>query len=180
MNDRVVHLAMQAKVTLGRKMRLDATCVQTRDPPPTDSDLLMDSVRVLSRMVHNGQRPKGSFQGRSTTFRQLRRKGEDKEAEQMLPLVKRVATQTHKRVQENKKMPRGEKVLSLFEPQTRAVPRHKGGALVEFGRQVTLDEVEGDLITHYQILKYPEEHRQAIEAVTSSRGLCPAFSLGNH
>jgi len=35
---------------------------------------------------------------------------------------------------------RSEKVLSLFEPHTRAIPRHKGGALVEFGRLVTLDE----------------------------------------
>jgi transposase, IS5 family len=63
-------------------------------------------------------------------------------------------------------VPSSEKVLSLFEPHTRAIPRHKGGALVEFGRLVTLDEVEGGLVTRYQILEHPEEHGQAIDAVT--------------
>lgn len=43
-----------------------------------------------------------------------------------------------------------DKVLSLFEPQTRIIPRHKGGAAVEFGRQVELDEVEGGIITRYE------------------------------
>jgi hypothetical protein len=56
-------------------------------------------------------------------------------------------------------------VLSLFEPHTRAIPRHKGGALVEFGRHVILDEVEGGIVTRYQILSHPNEHGQAIEAV---------------
>ncbi len=87
-------------------------------------------------------------------------------AEQMVPRVARVIAQTRKRVLEGKKVPSGDKVFSLFEPQTRAIPRHKGGAAVEFGRQVILDEVEGGIVTRYEILKHPEEHGQAIEAVT--------------
>ncbi len=98
LNDRVVQLAVQAKVTKGRKLRLDATCVQTNIHHPTDSGLLVDSVRVLPRFV---QRPKGLIadevsnvqqvcrsrlrmarQVAQTLHRQLRRKGEDKEAEQ--------------------------------------------------------------------------------------------------
>src|SRR5260221_12139108 len=59
LNDRVVQLAKQAKVTKGRKLRLDATCVQTEIHHPTDSGLLVDSVRVLSRFV---QRAKGLVQ----------------------------------------------------------------------------------------------------------------------
>lgn len=39
------------------------------------------------------------------------------------------------------------------------------GGLVEFGRLVTLDEVEGGIVTRYQILEHPEEHGQAIDAV---------------
>ena len=49
LNDRVVQLAVQAKVTKGRKLRLDATCVQTNIHHPTDSGLLVDSVRVQLR-----------------------------------------------------------------------------------------------------------------------------------
>jgi IS5 family transposase len=216
LTDRVVHLARQAKVTQGRKLRLDATCVQTEIHHPTDSGLLVDSVRVLSRLV---KRAKGQVaeQVRSVEqtcrsrlrsakrvaqqlHRQLRRKGEDKEvelveiteqivqqttrvvqalsqqteqqakrllteAEAVLPLVKRVIAQTRSRVLEGKKVPSDQKVLSLFEPHTRAIPRHKGGALVEFGRQVILDEVEGGIVTRYEILEHPHEHGQAVEAV---------------
>lgn len=56
LNDRVVELARQAKVTSGRKLRLDATCVQTEIHHPTDSGLLVDSVRVLSRARQGRQR----------------------------------------------------------------------------------------------------------------------------
>jgi IS5 family transposase len=87
------------------------------------------------------------------------------EVQEVLPLVERVIAQTRRRVLEGKKMASDQKVLSLFEPHTRAIPRHKGGALVEFGRQVMLDEVEGGIVTRYQILEHPNEHGQAVEAV---------------
>lgn len=61
------------------------------------------------------------------------------QATTVLPLVQRVIAQARRRVLEGKKVASDDKVLSLFEPQTRAIPRHKGGALVEFGRQVILD-----------------------------------------
>ena len=205
LNDRVVELAAQAKVTKGRKLRLDATCVQTEIHHPTDSGLLVDSVRVLSRFVQRAKglvkdqishvqqacrsRLRSARQIAQTLHRQLRRKTEEKEAQQkelyqkliqtteqmvrqsqqvmaalaeqtgqqarrllsqateVLPLVKRVIAQTRSRVLEGKKVSSDQKVLSLFEPHTRAIPRHKGGALVEFGRQVVLDEVEGGIVT---------------------------------
>jgi IS5 family transposase len=94
-----------------------------------------------------------------------------KEASQVLPLVQRVIAQTRRRVLEGKKMASDQKVLSLFEPHTRAIPRHKGGALVEFGRHVVLDEVEGGIVTRYQILEHPTEHGQAVEAVVHHQAL---------
>jgi transposase, IS5 family len=203
--------------------------VQTTIHHPTDSGLLVDSVRVLSRFV---QRAKGLVKAQvsnveqlcrsrlrtarqvaQTLHRQLRRKAEDKEAQQkelyqkliettqhmvrqsqqvmaalapqrgqqarrllrqaqqVLPLVEGVIAQTRRRVLEGKKMASEQKVLSLFEPHTRAIPRHKGGALVEFGRHVILDEVEGGIVTRYQILEHPTEHGQAIEAVAHHQTL---------
>src|SRR5260370_38920171 len=82
-------------------------------------------------------------------------------AEQVLPLIKGVLAQTRSRVLEGKKVASADKVLSLFEPHTRAIPRHKGGAQVEFGRQVILDEVEGAIVTRFAILEQPNEHGQA-------------------
>ena len=176
---------------------MDGTCVQTEIHHPTDSGLLVDSVRVLSRVVKRAKglvaeqvsyleqtcrsRLRSAKRTAQRLHRQLRRKGEDKEAQQqqlyqklietaehmaqqttqvvaalghhavpeaqrlrseaerILPLVQQVIAQTRTRVLEGKKVPSCDKVLSLFEPHTRAIPRHKGGALVEFGRQVILD-----------------------------------------
>jgi IS5 family transposase len=99
--ERTAELARQAKVTQGRKVRLDGTCVQTDIHHPTDSGLLVDRVRTLSRLVQQangtllaqGTRPEQVRQwcrSRLRTarrvaqrlHRQLRRTGEDKEAEQ--------------------------------------------------------------------------------------------------
>jgi IS5 family transposase len=223
LNDRVVELARQAKVTQGRKLRLDATCVQTEIHHPTDSGLLVDSVRLLSRIVKKAkglvrhqvsyleQTCRARLRSARTTaqrlHRQLRRKGEEKEAQQkqlyhklietaeqmvrqttrvvgalsqqseqqakllltaaeaLLPLVEQVIAQTRSRVLAGQKVPSDQKVLSLFEPHTRAIPRHKGGAQVEFGRQVILDEVAGGIVTRYEILEHPHEHGQAVAAV---------------
>lgn len=223
LNDRVVELAKQARVTRGRKLRLDATCVQTEIHHPTDSGLLVDGVRVLSRLAKRAKglvadqvsyleqtcrsRLRSARQTAQRLHRLLRRKGEVKEAEQKrlyqkliettedmvqqatrvvkalrqqseteaqrlftqaeqwLPLVKRVIAQTRSRVLEGQHVPSEQKVLSLFEPHTRAIPRYKGGAQVEFGRQVVLDEVEGGIVTRYAILEHPNEHGQAIDAV---------------
>jgi len=49
--DHVVDLARQLKVTRGRKLRIDGTVVETNIHHPTDSSLLGDGVRVLSRLV---------------------------------------------------------------------------------------------------------------------------------
>ena len=240
LNDRVVELARQAKVTKGRKLRLDATCVQTTIHHPTDSGLLIDSVRVLSRLVKRAKplvaeqlqnvgaacrsRLRSARRAAQALHRLLRRKSETKEedqralyqklietteqmvrqtervvhtlqqqsesaakrlreqAEQVVPLIKRVIAQTRSRVLEGKKVAASDKVLSLFEPHTRAIPRHKGGAEVEFGRHVILDEVEGGIVTRYRILEQPNEHGQAVEAVRHHRqvfGRAPRLVAGD-
>jgi IS5 family transposase len=49
--DHVLHLAQSLKVTRGRKLRTDGTVVETNIHHPTDSTLLSDGVRVLSRTL---------------------------------------------------------------------------------------------------------------------------------
>ena len=53
--DRVVELARAHKVTRGRKLRIDGTIVATNIHYPTDSSLLHDGVRVLSRTLRQVQ-----------------------------------------------------------------------------------------------------------------------------
>lgn len=214
LNDRVVELARDAKVTKGRKLRIDGTAVETDIHHPTDSSLLTDGVRVLGRAIRRSKPlvqeqlrdVQGAFRSRMRTMRRglqrlhrLRRRiGEDKaeqrkgvytkllaateatvrQAEQIrdalravsgegkaqaqrliaqidhvLPLVRQVISQAQRRVLEGKKVPASEKVVSLFESHTRIIPRHKGGASVEFGRMVVFDEVEGGIVTRFAMLE---------------------------
>src|SRR6266516_4861398 len=235
-NDRVVELAAQAKVIKGRKLRLDGTCVQTSIHHPTDSGLLVDGVRVLSRFVERAkplvegkmagikeacrnrlrsarqiaqrlhrlvrraeigekkqeqqaEQQRSLYQQLITTTEQIVRPSRqvvtcliqqtEKQAERLvahveplLPLVDRVIFQARSRVLEGKQVAANDKVLRLFEPHTRIIPRHKGGAPVEFGRQVELDEVEGGIVTRYQILEHPDEHGQGLQAWENHRHLC--------
>ena len=50
-NQRIMNLAIDNKLTHGRKLRMDGTVVETTIHHPTDSRLLADSVRVLGRTL---------------------------------------------------------------------------------------------------------------------------------
>ena len=51
LHPRVVEIAQENKIATGRKMRLDTTVVETDIHYPTDSTLLGDGVRVLTRIM---------------------------------------------------------------------------------------------------------------------------------
>jgi len=247
LNDRVVELARHAKVTKGRKLRIDGTVVETTIHHPTDSSLLTDGVRVLNRVIRRSKplvqeqltgvhdafrsRMRTMRCGIQTLHRLRRRVGEDKAEERKTvyetllaatvatikqagrvrdalhkidgegkaqakrliaqidhyrPLIQQVIGQARRRVLDGKKVPAREKVVSLFEPHTRIIPRHKGGAAVEFGRMVVFDEVEGGIVTRFAVLEDKtaeqgqlapalEHHRRAFgrahQVATGDRGV---------
>jgi len=92
LNDRVVALAQERRVTRGRKLRIDGTVVETNIRYPTDSKTLGDGVRVLSRLLRRAKGVLGAgaalgqatFRTRTRSVRRLaqqlhrvaRRKGE--------------------------------------------------------------------------------------------------------
>jgi IS5 family transposase len=80
--DHVVALARSLKVTHGRKLRIDGTVVATNIHHPTDSTLLYDAVRVLSRTLGTakavvqkaGALPRHAFRDRTRSAkRQMKR-----------------------------------------------------------------------------------------------------------
>ena len=68
-NERIMQLAVERKVTRGRKLRTDGTVVESNIRAPSDNRLLADGVRVLARTVvrarallqHNVQEPFEDF-----------------------------------------------------------------------------------------------------------------------
>jgi transposase, IS5 family len=93
LHERVVALARSLKVTRGRKLRVDSMVVETTIHHPTDSGLINDGVRVLSRLLRRTKAAMGSaaglgsqaFRRRTRSTRRLvrqlhrlaRRKGEE-------------------------------------------------------------------------------------------------------
>mgnify|MGYP001353041627 CR=1 FL=1 len=212
-HERVVQLARQLRVTRGRKLRLDSAVVETTMHHPTDSSLLADGVRVLSRVLRRAKTMLGTgttlgkevFRTRMRSVRRLtqelhrvaRRKGEEAaeelketyehligvakqscaqamevaaalrgqaaswaarmtdQLERFLPLVEQTINQAERRVLQGKKVPAREKLVSLFEPHTQIIKRHKSGKATEFGRKLWLEEVEGGIISGYRLLEEP-------------------------
>jgi transposase, IS5 family len=92
-----VALACSLKVTRGRKLRVDSTVVETNIHHPTDSGLLGDGVRVLSRLLRRAKAVMGqpaslgpqAFRSRMRSVRRqirqlhrlARRKGEEATSE---------------------------------------------------------------------------------------------------
>ena len=119
LNERVVQLAVRTRVTNGRKLRVDATCVPTIIHHPTDSGLLVDSVHVLSRIVQRAKpvlaqtRTDAAELCRShlrsarriaqSLHRLLRRKGEEKLSEQR-ELYQRLVQTTEEMVQQTERV----------------------------------------------------------------------------
>ena len=50
-------------------------------------------------------------------------------------------------------VPATQKIVSLFEPHTDIIRRQKAGKDTEFGHKVWLDEVDGGLVTRWQVLE---------------------------
>ena len=64
LHQRVVDVAKRAGVTRGRRFRIDTTVVETNVHYPTDSTLLQDGVRVLTRTLQRANTALGDARGR--------------------------------------------------------------------------------------------------------------------
>jgi transposase, IS5 family len=69
-----------------------------------------------------------------------------------LPRVERVIAQTVRRVLHGEQVPAEEKLVSLFEPETAIICKGKPRQPTEFGRAVWLDEVDGGIVSRYEVL----------------------------
>lgn len=205
----VVEVAKRAGVTHGRRFRIDTTVVETNVHYPTDSTLLQDGVRVLTRTMQRASTALGDRPGRirnrlrSVTRRTLiigyearspktraalvksyrtlmattravlretatmvRRLGQrirtasppgqpilqraQHQLQAMRPLVQRVVGQTRARILGGDTHVPG-KVLSVFEPHTETIRKGKIAKPNEFGKLVTIQESEHQIITAYEV-----------------------------
>ena len=206
---RVVDVAKRAGVTHGRRFRIDTTVVETNVHYPTDSSLLHDGVRVLTRTMQRASTALGDARGRvrnrlrsvgrrvliigrqarspetrdalvrsyrqlmATTRAVMRDAGTmvrritqrlrtasaattsilsraRQQLREMQPVVTRILDQTRARlIGGDIHVP--DKVLSVFEPHTEAIRKGKIAKPTEFGKLVTIQESEHQIITAYEV-----------------------------
>lgn len=72
---RMVEMAVENKIVTGRRMRVDTTVVETNIHYPTDSSLLGDGARVLTRVMKKVEQAAGGLVGKvRNRLRTVRRK----------------------------------------------------------------------------------------------------------
>jgi IS5 family transposase len=83
-----------------------------------------------------------------------------------IPRVRQVLDQTTRRVLKGEQVPASAKLVSIFEPHTAIIRKGKLGNPTEFGRVVSLDEVEGGIISRYAVLEgNPDDATQLVPSL---------------
>jgi IS5 family transposase len=70
--------------------------------------------------------------------------------ESMIPRVQQVLRQTRERIDHGNTHAPG-KIVSLFEPDTEIIRKGKAGKPTEFGKMIKIQEVEQQIVTHYEV-----------------------------
>jgi transposase, IS5 family len=140
LHGRIVNLALEHKVIRGRRLRVDTTVVETNVHYPTDSSLLADGARVLTRTMKRVQERVGGLKtklrDRLRTIRKqalaitLSAKQKDDRAEErrqktyreMISVTRNIVNQA-KRVMEEVRKRRKPKVKALRQPLQTMVGR---------------------------------------------------------
>jgi IS5 family transposase len=146
LNDRAVELARGRKVTRGRKLRVDTTAVETEIHYPTDSGLIGDGVRVVSRLLRRAKAVLGeaasglarAFRSRVRTVRRLaqqlhriaRRKGQQGREALKAAYTKLIATAERTGAQ-------GQRVLEALKQSGQKGAEALAGRLGEFLPRLT-------------------------------------------
>ncbi|MCP4305646.1 MAG: hypothetical protein GY788_12350, partial [bacterium] len=105
-----------------------------------------------------------------------------------LPVMRRVAAAARRRAFDGEKVPKGEKVFSIFEPHTELIMRGRRGQPIEFGHKILLTQSKEKFITDFLVLeenrpdeellqvvldRHQEKYGQRPESVAADKGFCP-------
>ena len=128
LQERVVELAQEQGVTRGRKLRVDTTVVETNIHYPSDSSLLGDGTRVLTRTMKKIEQKAGGLKRKvrdrmrsvrkqvlaiALSTRYLGPEGEARRKKQygeLLSLTRKIVNQAQRILEEVKKVPRAGRV----------------------------------------------------------------------
>lgn len=106
-------------------------------------------IKATQQTIEQAEQVVGALQ--TVTGRQAKKLSEILET--FIPRAEQVVSQTVRRVFQDEKVPAGEKIVSLFEPHSAIIRRNKARKPTEYGHKVWLDEVDGGIVTRWQVLE---------------------------
>ena len=106
-------------------------------------------IKATQQTIEQAEQVVGALQ--TVTGRQAKKLSEILET--FIPRAEQVVSQTVRRVFQDEKVPAGEKIVSLFEPHSAIIRRNKARKPTVYGHKVWLDEVDGGIVTRWQVLE---------------------------
>jgi IS5 family transposase len=178
-NDRIMEEARKLKLTKGKKMRVDSTVTESNIHYPTDSSLIIDGIKKITKtltklkIIPKGYRTfKRKIKQQINIIRTIGRKNKEvrqKAIRRLIRMGKTVINKTRrfrrKPVRETRKILQkiieqtelvlaGEKpkdrIVSIYDTSARPIPKGKANKPCEFGQEVQIQEDE-HFITNWEI-----------------------------
>src|SRR6516165_6020745 len=182
LHERMIKIAQDNGIVSGTRMRVDTTVVESNVHYPTDSTLLGDGVRVLTRTMKKITGIVGEVgtklrdRSRCVKLRVIeimriaRAKG-PLNRDRLQQRYRRLLDATSRIVGQAKRFFRGDtrvegKIVSVFEPSTEVILKGKAGKTNEFGKMVKLQEAENQIITEYEVYsRRPHDSELLVPAI---------------
>ena len=184
LHQRIVQLAQEHGVTRGRKLRVDTTVVETNIHYPTDSSLLGDGTRVLTRTMKKIEQKTGGLKRKvrdrmrsvrkrvlaiALSTRYLGPEGEARRKKQygeLLSLTRKTVNQAQRILEEVKKVPRPRRVPLGSLVETLATMR---GRVQQVMKQTKLRIFAGVTQAQEKIVSMFEPHTEIIRKGKASK-----------
>ena len=184
LHQRIVQLAQEHGVTRGRKLRVDTTVVETNIHYPTDSSLLGDGTRVLTRTMKKIEQKAGGLKRKvrdrmrsvrkqvlaiALSTRYLGPEGEARRKKQygeLLSLTRKIVNQAQRILEEVKKVPRAGRVALGSLVETLATMT---GRVQQVMKQTKLRIFAGVTKSQEKIVSMFEPHTEIIRKGKASK-----------
>ena len=185
LHGRLMELARERGVVQGRKMRVDTTVVETNIHYPTDSSLLGDGARVLTRTMKKVEKATGGLKKRiRDRLRSVNKKvmaialagrlkgseGEERRIQryrELVSLTRKILHQAEGVLEETQKLPKGRRAMQL--KPLRETLETMTGRMRQVLRQTKARVFQGITQYPHKILSIFEPHTEIIRKGKASK-----------
>jgi len=148
--DKLLHDLNQLNIALGNARR-------RKDSKSLRKKILREMKKFAGRMAHHARAHRDlliGYREPKTDLSKAQAAQITGRIERVLDLLPRAKKQAHERIIGERRVPAGEKIISIYETAAKVIVRGKSGAEVEFGNPLLLGENADGLIVHWNLFEH--------------------------